>query len=326
MKSKTKFLTDDETIRKLYLNAGYKQVTGIKLLGNGEFNAVYEAVADGRPTALKISPPSRAEVMQYENGMMKAELYWYEQIRKNTSIRVPAVYHRDFSRRLIDADWFIMEKLEGEQMDTFAFSKDEKTQSQNILAEMAGEIHNITGEKFGYIQNKLYDNWYLALRSAVKNLLSDCAKKGRRSRRGETFLGCIDRGKNIFEKAPCTMVNYDIWAANVICRRKNQKVEYAWIDPERSFWGDPLLDFCCLDFLTPLEKKHSVQAHNRVSAVKIRTGREEKIRYAASLAMMALIMETEKYYRYTPCHFGYWRNTIISGILYRTAFKELKKL
>ena len=195
MKSKTKFLTDDETIRKLYLNAGYKQVTGIKLLGNGEFNAVYEAVADGRPTALKISPPSRAEVMQYENGMMKAELYWYEQIRKNTSIRVPAVYHRDFSRRLIDADWFIMEKLEGEQMDTFAFSKDEKTQSQNILAEMAGEIHNITGEKFGYIQNKLYDNWYLALRSAVKNLLSDCAKKGRRSRRGETFLGCIDRGK-----------------------------------------------------------------------------------------------------------------------------------
>ena len=31
MKSKTKFLTDDETIRKLYLNAGYKQVTGIKL-------------------------------------------------------------------------------------------------------------------------------------------------------------------------------------------------------------------------------------------------------------------------------------------------------
>ena len=60
MKSKTKFLKDDETIRKLYLNTGYKQVTGIKLLGNGEFNAVYEAVADGRPTALKISPRSRA--------------------------------------------------------------------------------------------------------------------------------------------------------------------------------------------------------------------------------------------------------------------------
>ena len=91
------------------------------------------------------------------------------------------------------------------------------------------------------------------------------------------------------------MVNYDIWDANIICRRRNGNVEYAWIDPERSFWGDPVFDFCCLDFLTPLGSKKSLAVHNKYAKIGIGAGREEKIRYAASLAMMAFIMETERY-------------------------------
>lgn len=326
MRSKTKYLLDDNTVKKLFESAGYKNIKEIKLLGNGEFNAVYAAVADGKELALKIAPSSSVDVMTYEKGMIKSEIYWYGMIKEHTAIRVPQIYHKDFSRTLIDADWFIMEKLDGMQMDAFEFTAEEKTQSQNILAEMAGEIHGIHGDKFGYVQGEMYENWYLALRSFAHNLMSDCQRKGKTSRRGKKFIEYIERGKEIFENAPSTMVNYDIWAGNVICRRVNGKVEYSWIDPERSFYGDPIFDFCCLDFLTPLEKKKSVAAHNEVSEIKIGTGKEERIRYAASLAMMAFITETERYYRYSPFHFGYWRNTLASFLLYRSAFKELKNL
>lgn len=326
MKSKTKYLIDSKTVKKLCKSAGYKDISEIKLLGNGEFNAVYGAKADEKSIAIKIAPPQSADVMTYEKNMMKAELYWYDMIKEHTSVRVPEIYYKDFSRKLIDADWFIMEKLHGVQMDEFDFTPEEKEQSQNILAQMAGEMHNIIGNKFGYVQNEMYENWYRALLSFAQNLLNDCQRKGKTSRRGKKFIKYINSGKEIFEKAPSTMVNYDIWAANVICRRVNGKVEYSWIDPERSFYGDPIFDFCCLDFLTPLENKKSIVAHNKVSSIKILTGREERIRYAASLAMMAFITETERYYRYTPFHYGFWRNTYLSFLLYRTAFKEFKSI
>jgi hypothetical protein len=34
-------------------------------------------------------------------------------------------------------------------------------------------------------------------------------------------------------------------------------------------------------------------------------------------------METEKYYRYTLVSFGWWRNVIAAGMLYRSAFRTL---
>ena len=40
---------------------------------------------------------------------------------------------------------------------------------------------------------------------------------------------------------------------------------------------------------------------------------------------MGLIMETEKYYRYTPNHIGWWRNTAVSAFLFRQAFGVFKK-
>ena len=77
------------------------------------------------------------------------------------------------------------------------------------------------------------------------------------------------------------MVNFDIWWPNIICNRENGEIKYAWIDPERSFWGDRIADFVCLEYQKPLEKKKaSLAAYNAVADEPIRVTREEKIRYA----------------------------------------------
>ena len=122
------------------------------------------------------------------------------------------------------------------------------------------------------------------------------------------------------------MVNFDLCPPNILCRREKDGIHYAWIDPERSFWGDKILDFVCLDATHPLEKKTGVlAAYNAAAKTPVTATREEQIRYAVGQGYLALIVEAEKYYRYTPHHFGWWRNVFAGLYLYADAFRVLRK-
>lgn len=121
------------------------------------------------------------------------------------------------------------------------------------------------------------------------------------------------------------MVNFDIWPANIIVQRENGELRLAWIDPERSFWGDRMLDFVCFAFHKPLcEKTELLADYNAAGPQPISLTREEEIRFAIGQAYLALIMETEKYYRYSLFNFGWWRNAFACRLLYRAAFAALE--
>ncbi|MCH5320491.1 MAG: aminoglycoside phosphotransferase family protein [Eubacterium sp.] len=323
MISKTKYLLDDETIKAMFKKADINGITKIAPLGAGEFNAVYEVIAD-KNYVLKIAPNADMPVLTYEKDMMKAELYWYEMIRENTDIKVPIVYYQDFSKELIPTDWFIMEKLEGRQRNEIKIDKSVITEK---TAKMVAQIHNIHNDKFGYIQNGLYDNWYEALSSIITNLLTDAQKAGKKSKNGEKLLKYAQKYKEILMNVPCCMINYDLWDPNVLCTfDENGDVCFSWIDPERSFWGDRIFDFVCLE--NPIElitkKTESIKYYNSASEFTINLNKEIEIRFAFALGLLALIQEVEKYYRYTPKNFGWWRNIAGHITYYNTAFRVLK--
>ena len=155
--------------------------------------------------------------------------------------------------------------------------------------------------------------------------LADCARKHRRSRRGERLLRLLARHRAVLEPVSPRMVNFDLWPSNVIASRTNGELQLAWIDPERSFWGDPSVDFVCLAFSRPLSSaEKAIAAYNAVSTAPIEVTRGTRIRYAFGQGYLALIMETEKYFRYSPLQFGWWRNVLAANLLYRAAFRELK--
>lgn len=322
MVSKTKFVIDDNKIKELFSKAGISKITKISPLGAGEYNAVFEVKAD-KSYVLKIAPEKNMPVLTYENEMMKAEVYWYEQIRNNTDIRVPEVYFSDFSKELLPTDYFIMEKLEGKQRNEAGLNRNVITES---TASMLAQIHKVKNDKYGYVQNQLFDNWYDALCSMIHNLLDDAKAVGRRSKRGERLFEYAQKYKSVIEKAECTMVNYDLWDPNVICVTDKDNTEFCWIDPERSFWGDKIFDFICMQ--NPLSsvkaKKESLKIYNSVTDVPVEENRDTEIRYAFAQGLMGLIMEIEKYYRYTPHHFGWWRNIATGAVMYKCAFRVLK--
>lgn len=328
MKSKTKYILNSEQIGLIFKKAGLGDVSGFEPLGAGEFNAVYCVIASGKEYVLKIAPRADCKVLTYESRMLAGEIKWYERIGRNTSIRIPEIYYSDFSRSIVKSDYFIMEKLDGMQLDKFCATHKDIADSTCKLAAAAAQIHRIKNDKYGYEQNGLFDNWYTAVKSMTQNLIDDAQAVGRNSKRGRKLLEYIERHKDVLAKADCAMVNFDLWAPNVICQTDAAgSVSYAWIDPERTFWGDRIADFVALEFGKPLrEKQKSIESYNAETDNPIFIDGEVEIRYYVAVAYLALIQEVEKYYRYSIIDFGWWRNVLSGGFLYRQAFGFLKKL
>ena len=325
MISRTKYKIDETTILGLLAEAGISGVTSAFALGDGEFNAVFLAHAGEKRYVLKIAPQDSAPVMTYERDMMRSEVCWYSVMRKQTSIRVPEVLFSDFSRVLLPVPYFIMEYLPGEPLNKANLTPAEREAADAQLIAMTAQLHAIPSDRFGYLQNEQFDQWYDTIHAFVEQALTDCAQKKRRSRRGERLLRLIERNRAILEDVEGCMVNFDIWPANIIARRENGALSLAWIDPERSFWGDRMLDFVCFAVHRPLTAKVNVlAAYTAVAQTPVTLSSEEQIRFAIGQGYLALIMETEKYYRYSLFNFGWWRNVLACRLLYRAAFSALK--
>ena len=325
MKSRSKTEVTFALASEMMKKAGLGTAVSAEPLGAGEFNTVLAVKTnDGNAYALKVAPSEDADVQLYEKGMMRSEVHFYSLMREHTDISVPDVLYADFSHELLPADWFVMTLIKGRHPSG---EKGEEAQAlAEELARMAASMHKVKGEGFGYIQRGLRPSWREAVRAMTEDLLRDAEKKGVRSRRGEKLLRLIDKHAGTLNKAECRMVNYDIWMPNIIVQETAEGKKFWWIDPERSFWGDPVADFVCLEFFKPFRKKTlSAQAYNERADVPVTLSREEEIRWGVMMAYMGLLQEVEKHYRYTPLMFGWWRNVISSALFYRAGFKALKK-
>ena len=325
MKSRSKTEVTFALASEMMKKAGLGTAVSIEPLGAGEFNTVLAVTTnDGNAYALKVAPSEDADVQLYEKGMMRSEVHFYSLMREHTDISVPDVLYADFSHELLPADWFVMTLIKGRHPS--GEKGEEATALAEELARMAASMHKVKGEGFGYIQRGLRPSWHEAVRAMTEDLLRDAEKKGVRSRRGEKLLRLIDKHAGTLNKAECRMVNYDIWMPNIIVQETTEGKMFWWIDPERSFWGDPVADFVCLEFFKPFRKKTlSAQAYNERADVPVTLSREEEIRWGVMMAYMGLLQEVEKHYRYTPLMFGWWRNVISSALVYRAGFKALKK-
>ena len=326
MKSRTKFELSDAQLAALFAKAGIAGISDIRPLGAGEFNACYAAKgADGKGYALKIAPPPEAEVLPYEKGMMEAELYWYGKMKG--IVNIPEIYYADTSCELLPAVWFIMELLDGAAPNQLGLTKEGLAEADAQIIAMCAAIHQIKGEQFGYIQGTQYATWYENIRALTAQLTDWCRQKGHPSKKGNTMLHYIDRYRDILSAVECRMVNYDLWYTNIIAKKENGALTLWWIDPERCFWGDRMADFVCFSFLnTGLKQPQKIyEIYNSFSGDKLTVCKETQVRYAVMLCYMGLIQEAEKYYRYTPRHFGWWRNVVSGNFVFQKGLKILKE-
>lgn len=326
MISRTKPDVSAEQIQVMFDNACLGKVKSYSKLGDGEYNAVFDVVTDMGNYVLKVSPLDKTGILTYEQDMMRGEVFWYAQVRTHTDVKVPYVYYKDFSHIVFPSDYFIMERMDGEQLNNAKLSTEERRWCNEEIARITAKFHKVSNDKFGYLQNELYDNWYLALKSMIENLIQDIERTGRHTKRGKKLLVYAEKYKDILKNVPASMVNCDLWYGNILCVKNEDSLKLIIIDPERTFWGDCMFDFANLEFDKMLDKKETtLSAYNKIAKTTVNCSNEEMIRFAFGIGYLALVQEAEKYYRYTPHHFGWWRNVFSCLFLYKNSFKILSR-
>src|SRR5690348_14003492 len=92
--------------------------TAVRLtpIATGKHNASYWVDADRGRYVLRLAPPDETGLLFYERGMMRQEPALHALIRDRTDIPVAAVIAHDFSRRLIDRDYLLLEGLPGQPL------------------------------------------------------------------------------------------------------------------------------------------------------------------------------------------------------------------
>lgn len=328
MTSATKYRLDPPLIRGIFDAAGINGVEEISPLKDGEFNSAFSVSAGGKDYVLKIAPNAKARVLSYEKDMMRQELNCYDLLREKAEIPVPEIFFRDFSQKIISAPYFIMAKIPFPRLDTLTLSPQERREVLEVSADMLARMHRIGGPGCGYPQTGLEPNWYLGIREMVSRLVKDAARFGKKCPPGKELLRYIDKFQDTLKRAPRRLVNFDFWDTNLFYEKTGSSPRLWLIDPERSFWGDPVADLVCLDIThMKLEEKAEVMArYNRTAKITFSTSREIQIRYYIMLAYLGVIMYTERFSRYRFWQNGYRRNSLLTTLLTRQSFGVLRNL
>ncbi|GAB6090236.1 phosphotransferase family protein [Spirochaeta dissipatitropha] len=219
-------------------------------LTDGWANTIYRIkVEDGRTCVLKISPPSDCPVMRYEKDLIYTETAVLELLAKHR-IPVPEVYAFLEANEVIDHPCFFMEFIEGSTLSAVRQSPDFRPEDNlkidRKLGVLQAEINNI-GQKFDFWgsvtdKGKRFESWYDCFNSMMMDLIRDAEDVS--SDLGfpvDDIQSILDASKQALHlDTQAALVLWDLHDGNIIM---NDHVIRAVIDCDRSFLGDPLMEF-----------------------------------------------------------------------------------
>lgn len=301
MESRTKNKQTREQIERMAARAfdGLGLAAGeeaVRELKEGWFNAAYAIrLADGREVILKIAPPPGAEVLQYEKNIMATEVAAMRLVRQNPAIPVPEIYFFDDARDLCDAEYFFMEKIEGDNLYHVKNTLPAATQEAVDLriGAIIREVNTFPGGAyFGYDGNPALraKSWKAAFLKFVDALLEDAARKQ------AVFDYSYDELRGVVLKhaaaleeitTPC-LVHWDAWDPNFFV--KDGEIT-GIIDFERALWAEPLMEAQFRE-LFGAGVVHAMRGYGKTTF----TAAEEQRKQLYSLHL-ALTMNIECYYR-----------------------------
>ena len=300
MESKTKNRKSREELAKIVEKAFGKPLLAegddaITELKEGWFNAAYcLRLTDGREVVIKIAPPAGAEIMTYEKNIMDTEVACMKMVAENPAIPVPEIYYFDTDKDICDSDYFVMEKLAGENYDHLkkSLGKDEKSAIDTEIGGIIRAINEYPGNYFGYDGNPDLrgDTWREAFIKICDSVLDDAQKKNADvCFPVEEIREVILKHAAILDEVTSPiLIHWDAWDLNFFV---NDGKVSGLLDFERALWADPLMEaqFRTLafggvnDYLRGYGK--TTFTHN------------EDVRNHLYTLHLALIMKTECYYR-----------------------------
>ena len=235
-------------------------VESFRRIPTGKYNTTYEVAlrSDGRretPRAviLRIAPADGAGGTFYEIGMMAQEPEIHEIVRRETTIPVAEILAHDTSRRVVDRDFLIMEKLAGGALSDFprlTAALYDRVLEQ--VGRMLAQLHRITRDRYGYLGAhrcmEPQPDWPSAFRVMWNRLIDNIVGVGAYSEQEAARLrGLLEQCAGAFERpVPASLLHMDIWAQNILVDEQGHVTGI--VDWDRGLWGDPEIEFAVLDY------------------------------------------------------------------------------
>ena len=219
-------------------------------LTDGWANTLYKIhLENGINCVLKISPPPSCPVMRYEKDLLYTEAEVLRMLAKH-GIPVPEVYAFLEANAVINHPCFFMEYIEGTTLSSLLQNTDvlaeRKHEIEHNLGELQANINNI-GENFDFWgsitgRGHRFNTWQDCFSSMIHDLILDAEeaqsntgfRKGYIQSRINTHLAALD-----INSQPA-LVLWDLHDGNIIMSEGDIR---AVIDCDRSFAGDPLMEF-----------------------------------------------------------------------------------
>lgn len=292
-------LTED--IARSIVGAHFGSQPGLRSfqeLKEGYYNAAaLLELDDGLKCVLKAAPPDSVHVLRYEKDIMRTEVGVMRLVRAQTEVPCPQVLYYDTSRRLLDADFFIMEFLEGIPFNRLRRDLAQPAQArvERGMGRLARQINRITGPAFGYFAQPEQPGctWRDCFANMLRDLLLDGWEAGvvlplgyeELFHRLESHFDALDE-----VETPC-LLHWDLWDGNIFVDPHTHKITGV-IDYERALWGDPLMEV----IFSNLDPSSAYIQGYRTNLLATPNQRRRRLLYNAYLYLIMVIECTYRKY------------------------------
>ena len=215
------------------------KVDSIKYVGGGSFGFVFKADIDREPFSI-IMKAFRTQ------GNCEREARELTLLGSNSLIKIPKVYFTFLATDEIPIDFIAMEFVEGTNCFTdflkLLNSKKAKKRFADEITAIIRHWHEQTNDKFGLIDNAIYDEWLDFYRPFASDVL-DCARELTASGKLERkVLDAMERAWSAFgyifsdKVETASLIHGDMNVMNIMSDRRLNPT--AIIDPLESKWAD----------------------------------------------------------------------------------------
>lgn len=226
-------------------------VKAIEYLGGGSFGYAYK-------TDIDIPPYSVVMKACRCDNMCEREAYELKTLSQDSLIHIPEVYFTYLKDDTTPVDFICMEYIKGKDCFTdfskLLLSKSKKRKFADKVTSAMYVWHSKTNDKYGPIQNPIYDNWLDYYKPFAFDVLQTARNMVEDGRLESYFLNVMELAWDNFDfifsekvERAC-LIHGDLNVMNIMADDKLNPV--AIIDPLESKWADVEFDLFQLKNLT----------------------------------------------------------------------------
>lgn len=209
--------------------------TDISVAGKGASACVYKVDIEEIPYSIAVKCSDNAELLRQEYQQIKF-------INDRVDCKLPRLYHFGMCRD--GSAVMIMEHFDGVSASKLKKVRKAKENLSNEIVDNLLKIHSVHNEKFGPIDNAVYDTWYdyySEFADEIYRFVKDSYENGRLRKKVFTAVSLsYEKRKEILRDTDGTptLIHGDYWQPNFIVNPDTYAL-VGVIDPFNILWAEP---------------------------------------------------------------------------------------